>query len=698
MTERSAEPANPKNRLAASSSPYLRQHDANPVDWYEWGPEALERARREDKPILLSVGYSACHWCHVMAHESFEDAETAALMNARFINIKVDREERPDIDAIYQKVVQLAGEGGGWPLTVFLTPEQEPFYGGTYFPKRASHGRPSFRHVVTSLSDLWRDRRSDIEEQARAFMQGLQAIARSLDEEPSQDQPSLDDPAALRVAATHLLSRVDETWGGFGNAPKFPNATALEILYAFARSSLDEPEARDAARAFRLTLDKMYAGGIYDHLGGGFARYSVDRVWLVPHFEKMLYDNAQLLPLYAEASITWPDASHFKRVAQETVRYLERDMRSPEGLFHAAMDADSEGVEGKYYCWTPDEVSGVLGDEELARSFCEVYGVDEAGNFEHGWSILNLAHTLHERATQLGLEPAQLERRLDEARAKLLEHRYGRVPPLRDDKMLTSWNALVVSGLCRASCAARAWEDEGLANDWRALASQAGHRLIDQHVRDGGIVLRAAFEGRVHTRGVLDDVAFLGRACLDLHELTLDRHWLDYAAQLAVYAIDQYVREDGDGFYLTAKDAEPLVERSQSAHDGPIPSGVGVVTELLLRLDASDWAPEGSRATALAVLERFRSASQQPFAYASVLRAAAYTTPAAVHVTLRGPTADDPELVALADRIRTHRLQPGSVGPISLSYEAGDSVAAVLCRAQVCSAPLSDHDDIFAQL
>jgi uncharacterized protein len=701
MNDQSADHAKRKNRLATSSSPYLRQHEANPVDWYEWGPEALARAKREDKPILLSVGYSACHWCHVMAHESFEDAETAALMNERFVNVKVDREERPDIDAIYQKVLQLMGEGGGWPLTMFLTPAQEPFYGGTYFPKHPSHGRPSFRHVLRALSDLWRTKREDITEQTRAFKHGLEAVARSIDADahgsaPDEQDPPLDDPAAVPVAVARLLTRVDDTWGGFGHAPKFPNATALELFAMVARQGGDD--ANEAARALRLTLEKMAAGGIYDHLRGGFARYAVDRVWLVPHFEKMLYDNAQLLPLYAEASVAWPEVASFRRVTEETVDWLEHDMRSPDGLFYSAMDADSEGVEGKYYCWTPAEIREVLGDESLARTFCTVYGVDEGGNFEHGWSILHRDRSLDEHATRMGVALPELERRLDEARTQLLEHRYRRVPPLRDEKVLTSWNGLVVSGLCCASSVARGWGDEARADHWRALATRAGQRLLEQHVREGGVVLRSGFEGRVHTLGVLDDVAFLGRACLDLHELTLDRHWLDYASQLAAHAIDRYAREDGDGFHLTARDAEPLIERTESTYDGPIPSGVGVVTELLLRLDASGWAPAGARATALAVLRRFRGALRQPFAFASLLRAAAHATPAAAHVTLRAPSPNDPEAVALADRIRAHRLRPGTAGPISLSYEEGESVSAVVCRAQVCSAPSSDVEGVLARL
>ncbi|HWB75444.1 MAG TPA: thioredoxin domain-containing protein, partial [Nannocystaceae bacterium] len=552
------------NRLARSTSPYLRQHADNPVDWYEWGPEALARAIAEDKPILLSVGYSACHWCHVMAHESFEDDAVAAVMNERFVNIKVDREERPDIDAIYQKVVQLLGQGGGWPLTVFLTPQQQPFYGGTYFPPQSRHGRPGFVQVLLTLADLYAEDKTKIEMQVESFRDGLQSIAAIVDDErKSADKlPALDDTDALREAGKRLVARVDTTWGGFGREPKFPNATGLELLARLARGQ--DNLAREAGDALRLTLDKMYEGGIYDHLRGGFARYSVDRVWLVPHFEKMLYDNAQLVALYADASLRWPDVEHYRRVVIESIDYLVADMRAQNGLFYAATDADSEGEEGKYFCWTPAELAELLGDETL---FASVYGVKEGGNFEHGWSILNLPRTLAQRAEEHGITIAELLARLAPARAKLLAHRYTRVPPLRDDKLLTSWNALLASGLCRAASAAEAWGDDERARAWLELATTIVQTLLREHVDGDGRVLRASFEGRAHTRGFLDDLAFLGRACLDVHEHTLDPQWLAHARTLAERGVAQHGHDRG--FWFTAGDAESLIERDESPHDGP---------------------------------------------------------------------------------------------------------------------------------
>ena len=402
------------NRLARSTSPYLRQHADNPVSWYEWGPEALGRAKDEDKPILLSVGYSACHWCHVMAHESFEDEEIAALMNERFVNIKVDREERPDIDAIYQRVVQLMGEGGGWPLTVFLTPDQQPFYGGTYFPPRPAYGRPSFRQLLDAIHGLYRDDPDKVAAHCRSFMEGFARLGSIVDEEAEEaaGDPSPEDPAALRLAVERLLTRVDPQWGGFGRQPKFPNPTALELLAALGRREAEDAVVGDARRALGTVLERMYRGGIYDHLRGGFARYSVDRVWLVPHFEKMLYDNAQLLPLYAEAGVREPERAHLHRVVAQTVDYLAADMRTSDGTFYAATDADSEGHEGKYFCWTPAQILEALragpspaNAQADAELFQAVYGVSEAGNFEHGWSILNLPRPLEEHASERGVPP-----------------------------------------------------------------------------------------------------------------------------------------------------------------------------------------------------------------------------------------------------------------------------------------------------
>ena len=684
------------NRLAQSTSPYLRQHADNPVDWYPWGPEALARARAEDRPILLSVGYAACHWCHVMAHESFEDPKTAALMNERFINIKVDREERPDIDVIYQKVVQLMGQGGGWPLTVFLTPDQRPFYGGTYFPPVPSHGRPSFHQVLHALGDLWKNRRADLDEQVRNFTEGMADLARLADEDSRQVsvQTSLSEARTLDDIARRLLPKVDPEWGGFGRQPKFPNPTSLAVLLQATRSPAIDV-AEKSGVALLLTLTRMWRGGIHDHLRGGFARYSVDREWLVPHFEKMLYDNAQLLGLYAEASRVWPEQLFLREVVRECVAYLVADMRDPCGGFYAATDADSEGVEGKFFCWTPDQLLAVLGDRDAAELVAKVYHVTAAGNFEHGLSILHLSKDYAERAAELGRGEAELRAELAPLRERLLAHRYTRVPPLRDEKLLTSWNALLISGLARAAEAATAWDQPDLAAQWLALAEAAGRYLCERHITADGQVLRAAFAGHVHTRGYLEDLAALACACLDLHEATLAPQWLHTAAALARHALAHHASPGGAGFYMTADDAEALIERSECQHDSALPSGLGMLVEALLRLDASEAAPAGARAAAEAVMHRYRGAVAQPFAYASLLLAARFAAPDAVHVTL---LADSPAAAAeLARRARAERAQLPA--PLSLHLAHADGPArAIVCRGRSCSLPLTDPEALAAAL
>ncbi len=680
------------NRLATSTSPYLRQHQDNPVDWYEWGDEALAQAARDDRPILLSVGYSACHWCHVMAHESFEDPTIAALMNARFVNIKVDREQRPDIDAIYQKVVQLLGQGGGWPLTVFLTPAGEPFYGGTYFPPHSRQGRPGFGDVLRTLADLYADDPAKIAEQVASFREGLTAIAGIVDDERAQasGSPELGTTAALDEAGRRLLARIDATWGGFGREPKFPNPTALEILAQLARGPAQQRLATEAGNALRLTLDKMYEGGMHDHLRGGFARYSTDRMWLVPHFEKMLYDNAQLLAVYAEAAAAWPEAEHLGRVAVSLVEYLCVEMRHPSGTFFAATDADSEGEEGKYFCWTPAEIDEVCGDDgPLVR---EVYGVTEAGNFEVGNSeggqtILALPRPLHVLAAAHGLDVAALLHRLAPAHEKLLARRATRVPPARDDKRLCGWNALLASALVRGALA--------LGHDrWGALATEVCTALVRDHIDADGRVLRSAMGTHIELRGVLDDTAPLGRACLDVHEWTLDPVWLHRAASLAAHAVAHHTRAEGDGFYLTADDAEVLIERTESHHDGPLPSGVAVMVELLARLDAAGRAAEGTRALLERVLDRFRGASAQPFGYASLVAAAMHAGPAAHHVKLRG--ADPARWHPLRARLARARLERPLA--LSWSFEPAARTAAIVCGHLTCTAPLTDDDAVLAAL
>jgi uncharacterized protein YyaL (SSP411 family) len=673
----------PQNRLAQATSPYLRQHADNPVDWHVWGPEALARAKAEDKPILLSVGYSACHWCHVMAHESFENPAIAALMNEHFINIKVDREERPDIDEIYQKVVALMGQGGGWPLTVFLTPDQRPFYGGTYFPPDDRYGRPGFPRLLRALAELWTERRDAALEQADTFMGGFADLAKSVDEDaPRGIDLTLCTRAAWTEAGMRLANAVDPEWGGLGRAPKFPNVPSLRLLLELSRDGV--AAARDA---LRLTLEKMWRGGIYDHLRGGFARYSTDREWLIPHFEKMLYDNALLLELYAEASVLFPRDVYMRRVVEQTADYLVADMRSEHGGFYSATDADSEGVEGKYFCWTPAQLEELL-CEALGRTFARAYGVTAEGNFEHGMSVLHLPQLI----------PPTLDLELAPARAKLLEVRYGRVPPLRDDKLLTAWNALAISGFCKAASAAEIWGEDRRREQWTGVAAAACAGILKIHRDADGRLLRASWAGEGHTRAYLEDVALLARACLDLHEITLLPLWHDEAESLAREILEHY-RRDGGGLYTTADDGERLIERSESTHDSPLQSGLAASIEVLARLDlggpAGHEPPAGSRELIEQTLSRFSKVGARPSAFAGLIAAAQWAGERAVHVTIRAQSPEQGQL--LAGAVRRARL--GVASPIAISYVQGTGEAdAIVCRAQSCSMPVRNPEELVVRL
>ncbi|MDB5783732.1 thioredoxin domain-containing protein, partial [Caballeronia mineralivorans] len=498
------------NRLAAETSSYLRQHAENPVDWYPWSEEAFRRAREEDRPILLSVGYAACHWCHVMAHESFENPRIASLMNERYISIKVDRQERPDIDDIYQQVSQMMGLRGGWPLTVFLTPQGEPFFGGTYFPPDDRYGRPGLVRVLMSLSEAWRHRREELHDTIAQFQEGFRQL----------DQANLDGEAAgigdLPAEAARALARnTDPVHGGLGGAPKFPNPSGYDLmLRVYHRSG--EPTLLDAVER---TLDHMAAGGIYDQLGGGFARYSVDARWAVPHFEKMLYDNGQLVKLYADAyRLTGKQA--WRRVVAETIAYVLRDMTHPGGGFYAGEDADSEGREGKFYVWTAAGIEAVLGDSDGAMA-CQAYGVTEHGNFEHGATVLH-------RAVELDALHAA---RLAGWRERLLAARGRRVRPARDDNILTGWNGLMIEGLCAAFQATGCLE-------YLSAAQRAANFIQSELTLPDGGLYRAWNDGRAKVPGFLEDYAFLSNALLDLYESCFDKRYLERAIELAALILD----------------------------------------------------------------------------------------------------------------------------------------------------------------
>jgi uncharacterized protein YyaL (SSP411 family) len=566
MTE-AADP--PTNRLAGSTSPYLLLHADNPVAWQPWDEAALARARREGKPIFLSIGYSACHWCHVMARESFEDTETAKVLNARFVSIKVDREERPDLDAIYMAAVQAMTGRGGWPMSVFLTPDLEPFYAGTYFPDEPRHGMPSFRQVLQSVAGAWENRRDEVKESAARI---TQAIRQSAERAGGEDVTL--DAGPLEAAAARLGRRFDAERGGFGGAPKFPPATTIRLLLAQHERSGDS----EALRMARRTLDAMARGGIRDQLGGGFHRYAVDAEWLVPHFEKMLYDNALLAVAYVEAHEATGEAQ-YARVARETLDWILREMADPGGGFHSALSAETEGEEGAFYVWTPHEVREALGDAEEADLVCRHFGVTEAGNFEGGRSVLHVPVPLDEFAERDGMTPDALRERIDAARVKLLEARAERETPHKDDKVLADWNALAVAAFARAAPVL----DEPR---YREAAEGAADFLLGEMCDDADGLLHAHRAGTSHTPAFLDDYAYLASALLDLYEVTSEAERLRQARRVADALLERFADPDGGGFYETPAGREDLIARLKRGYDQARPNGNAVAARSLLRLAA----------------------------------------------------------------------------------------------------------------
>ncbi|MBV8608298.1 MAG: thioredoxin domain-containing protein [Singulisphaera sp.] len=599
----------PANRLAGETSPYLLQHAHNPVDWYPWGPEALARARAEDKPIFLSIGYSACHWCHVMEHESFEDPEIATLMNKYFVNIKVDREERPDLDQIYMAAVQAFNNGqGGWPMSVFLTPDLKPFYGGTYYPPTDSRGMPGFPRVLRELHRGWVERRGDVDQIAGRMTEHLRETGEAL--------PS-DGPlnTALLDQATRALGRAfDPTHGGFGPAPKFPHPMDLKVLL---RQHARTGDAH-ALHMVRHTLDKMARGGIYDQLGGGFARYSTDARWLVPHFEKMLYDNALLASVYLEAYQATRDPA-FARVARETMDYVLGRMTDPEGGFYSTEDADSEGVEGKYYVWTLAEITEVLGPDR-ARTFAYVHDVTETGNWEHK-NILNLPKTLAQASKLLGRPEDELRAELDEDRARLLAVRDRRVPPGKDTKVLTSWNGLMIAALA---------EGGRVLKDARYLeaARRAAAFVLDRMRAGDGRLLHTYKDGQAKLNAYLDDYADLIDGLTRLYETTGEPRWMTSALELAGVMIAEFADAEHGGFFYTGKSHEALIARQRDFLDNATPSGNAMAATALLRLGAltgRDDLAEAGRKTLEAVqvlMERAPMAAGQSLVALDFLLAA----------------------------------------------------------------------------
>ena len=674
-----------KNRLASATSPYLLQHADNPVDWHEWGEEAFSLAHSTDRPILLSVGYSACHWCHVMAHESFEDEATAAYMNEHFVNVKVDREERPDVDRIYMDAVQAMTGQGGWPMTVFMTPEGKPFFAGTYYPKDDRPNFPSFRRVLAAMTDAWKAKRNDIEHQAEQLTAAVQR-----DVAPGTGLPG---PETTRAALTTLGRSFDEVNGGFGHAPKFPQAPTLEFLLREAATGA----SAEAAKMLSLTLDAMARGGIYDHLGGGFSRYSVDAHWLVPHFEKMLYDNALLARLYLRAwQVT--GENRFMTVATETIDYMLNDLRLPGGGFAAAEDADSEGEEGKFYVFDHDEILAAAGG---ATAVAEYFGASESGNFE-GANILHEAHPIDEVASRHGMDVADLTTAIAASKGRLLEVRADRVRPGLDDKVVTAWNGLAIRALAEAGAVL----DRA---DLIDAAATTARFVLSNLRRNDDRLLRSWREGSAVIPAFCEDYAAMAIALLALYQATGETSWFVQAKSLADSMIELFEDPDG-GFYDTGTDSEQLITRPREMMDNPSPSANSMAAEALFVLaDLTGVAAYRAKADSVLVMAG-RLLEAYPSAVGHLLAVATSTLTSPKEVAITG-SPDDPltrELLAvLQGRFRPNCVVAWDRG----DPDAGDLVPllagragaprgpmAYVCRGFSCDAPTADASLLSAQL
>jgi uncharacterized protein YyaL (SSP411 family) len=668
------------NRLAKETSPYLLQHAHNPVDWYAWGPEAFERARREGKPVLLSVGYSACHWCHVMERESFEDDATARVMNELFVNVKVDREERPDVDSIYMQAVQAMNGHGGWPMTVFLTPALEPFWAGTYFPPTDRPGMPSFQRVLQAVADAYRNRRDDVAKVA-ASMRDMYAAT----QDRARSSGTLST-SVLHRAVQGLLASYDRRQGGFGDAPKFPQAMAMEfLLQQWARTGNEA-----AFDAVRHTFFQMARGGIYDQIGGGFARYSVDAHWLVPHFEKMLYDNALLLRVGVHLVQASPDSEgerELRRVCVDTLDWIAREMTSPAGGFYSTLDADSEGEEGKFYVWSDQELRSLLRDD--AGPLLAYWGVTPEGNFE-GHNILHVAEGARR------VDPELLAR----AARTLMAARDARIRPGRDEKILASWNGLMLRAVAEA---ARVLNDDR----YRRLAIANGEFLFREMVR-GGRVFRSHKDGATRIAGFLEDYAAVALGFMALYELTFDRLWLDRARELADAMVEWFWAEDASAFFDTPRDHEELITRPRDVTDNATPSGTSLAAELLLRLGDILGEPDMTRRATFVLETLAEPMARYPLAFGHALSAADFAVHGAIEVAIVGQPARS-DFQALASTVKDQYVPslvlaggaPDTAEGIALLADRPmreGKATAYVCRGSVCDEPVTEPRWLFVQL
>ena len=682
------------NRLINETSPYLLQHANNPVDWYPWGEEALERARSEDKPILLSIGYSACHWCHVMERESFEDETIAGLMNENFVSIKVDREERPDLDQVYMQAVQMLTGSGGWPMTVFLTPEGKPFYGGTYFPPDDRQGMPGFPRLLTSIAEAYSTNRGEVDR-----------VTQQLTTQMSQSNQVPQGTSILTVDILHqayssLATNFDYQNGGFGNAPKFPQPMTPEFLLRYYHHGYN-PRALELVE---LTLEKMAYGGIYDQIGGGFHRYSTDPYWLVPHFEKMLYDNALLARLFLHTYLITGRAL-YRRVVEETLDYVLREMTDPSGGFYSAQDADSEGVEGKFFVWSPGEINAVMGDTD-GEVFAGYYGVTAGGNFE-GKNILNIRQNPEEFAETKGLTADQLGDIINRGSKALLEVREQRIHPMRDDKVLASWNGLMLRSFAEAAAALG-------RPDYLAVAIKNAGFLVGSMKSDGRL-LRTYRDGQAKLLGYLEDYSFVIDGLLALYEATFDLRWLEEAVTLADSMIELFWDEGIGGFYDTGSDHETLVVRPRDVFDNAQPCGGSVASDVLLRLAVFTGKSDYSAKAAVPLRSLHQAMSQSPGGTSHWLSALDFYVSPPKEIAVIGPR-DDPATQALLDTV-FHRFLPNKVvmgvePPLSPTVgNSGSDIpllagrgmvgglpSAYVCQNYACQLPVTDPAGLAEQL
>ena len=677
------------NRLINETSPYLLQHAHNPVDWYPWGPEALERARSEDMPILLSIGYSACHWCHVMERESFENEDIAALMNESFVSIKVDREERPDLDSIYMTAVQAMTGQGGWPMTVFLTPDGRPFYGGTYFPPEERGGLPGFPRVVQALARAYRENRGEVVQATQRLIGHIRQVSAGV----RSREPLTAD--ILHQAYGGIAGSFDDRHGGTGLQPKFPQPMVYEFLLRY-HLRFESPDALDMVD---LTLEKMARGGIYDQLGGGFHRYSTDTYWLVPHFEKMLYDNALLARLYLHAFQTTRKPL-YRRVVEETLDYVTREMTHPSGGFYSAQDADSEGVEGKFFVWRPEEITDILG-KEAAEVVNRVYGVTRTGNFE-GRSILHVAEPPEKAAGELGMAQPELDALLQASKAALLRARESRVRPARDDKVLTSWNGLMLGAFAEAGAVLD-------RPDYVSYANQNA-KFILNHLRKGDRLLRTYREPRAALNGYLEDYAFLVDGLITLHEATFDQDWLREAVALGYGMVDLFWDEGEGLWYDTGRDHEALIVRPRDVSDNATPSGASMATDVLLRLAVITGDSELRRRAAESLRSVRELMSRVPAGAGHWLGALDLYLSSPREIALIGEPAAEATRVLAAEVYREYIPNRVFVGtddaetpPSGIPLLAGrgridGAPTAYVCRNYVCGLPVTTPSDLARQL